>query len=291
MTFEQFGEVLEVYQRPPPSQNYPSVAFEVSFQEKEDAFQSIDKFDGALADGRILGVQFKSTIGDPRSPGHESMQRQLTSADLERRGGVATKELIPSPAPLPRGPEAYNDRDLLPHHGGGGGGGHQSNSYVGSSNGRNVPHHQQQNYHNQPPPTGPRAGVPNQNQGSRNHQNGKGKAPMIPTAPKAKANSKPTPQVSNKPLASRLLTPEQAKKQAQLEANKKRKAQAQAQALLWAKQSQQKGGKNKMMMGGKVGPGGKKLGSTSLKDRLGSVPLAQRLAADSQKAGSKSDAT
>lgn len=273
MTFEQFGQVIEVYQRPPPSQNYPSVAFEVSFKEKEDAFQAIDKFDGALADGRILGVQFKSTIGDPRSPGHDAMQRQLASADSQRRG--PDKELLPSPGPLPRAPSTYGGYNFQP------------DPHVGTSRGGGGGH---QHFQSQAPPTGPRA-AQNQTQQRPHHQrqqNGKGKiSGTVPTGPKhlqSKASSAPV--ASTKPLASRLLTPAQAKQQAIAEASRKKKAQA--QALLWAKQKQEKllaGKKGGGKVGGKSGPL-----AASLKDRLGSVPLAQRLAAESQKTGAKSDA-
>ena len=82
LTFGMFGRVEEVKQRPPPSANHPTVSFEVAFDKRENAESAAEKFNGALADGRILQVSIKK----PETPrdAYSQLNRATAQAVAQR---------------------------------------------------------------------------------------------------------------------------------------------------------------------------------------------------------------
>ncbi|KAL9937928.1 hypothetical protein V8E36_003473 [Tilletia maclaganii] len=316
MTFEPFGSILTVNMRNPPTSNHPSSAFEIAFESRVDASRAREQFNGALADGRVLSVDFlpgPSTPAGPagaaggataaatQAPSHQptgttessvpyaQFSRSVSQAAQDRKTGP-NGEMLPGPAPLPRdarsvptGPAASQGnsgrRELLGPRGSGSGG------------------------HGPAPPTGPRA-VSGQ---KRKVSGGDGRGPSNVAA------SAPTPAKARS-LQSRLMGPaEAARAQKAQTAAKKAAAAARGpyngthggQSLgalgLAARRSGgaiPTGPKGGVLPAVLVPPGvggkGKKGGAAapvSLKDRIGSLPLALRLAAADSKAnkGPKSD--
>ncbi|SPO29666.1 uncharacterized protein UTRI_05488 [Ustilago trichophora] len=257
LTFSAFGRVEEVKQRPAPSANHPTVAFEVAFDRREDAEQAVDKFNGALADGRILQVSIKK----PEVPrdAYSQFSRATAQAAAQRPREKGSANLIPAPAPLPYTPTpAAAVPAAIPT----GPASMRSRAHTAQLV---EPRAKKSNGNGVNPPRGPAAAANNKSSA---------KAPAIPTGPKkannntaaaAAATSKPKPLAQRipEPLANRLLTPAQAQKLRAEEAKKKARDEARAQAIKAT-------GKH-----------------TVLGKRLGGLPLAQRLV---QQAGTpKSD--
>ncbi|EST09351.1 RNA recognition motif domain protein [Kalmanozyma brasiliensis GHG001] len=238
LTFGAFGRVEEVKQRPAPSANHPTVGFEVAFERKEDAENAADKFNGALADGRILQV----TVKKPETPrdAYSQFNRATAQAVAQRpREKAANMISVPAPLPytpapvpavpaaIPTGPASMRSRV-------------QTAALVE-----------------------PRARKSNNAAAAANNNRKGGKAanaPAVPTGPKkasvtgvAAAKPKPLAQRIPEPLANRLLTQEQARKVRAEEAKKKARDDARAEAIKAT-------GKH-----------------TALGKRLGGLPLAQRL--------------
>ncbi|CBQ69208.1 conserved hypothetical protein [Sporisorium reilianum SRZ2] len=253
LTFGMFGRVEEVKQRPAPSANHPTVSFEVAFDKREDAETAAAKFNGALADGRILQVSVKKP--DPPRDAYSQFNRATAQAVAQRPRDKAAN-LIPAPAALPYTPTpAAAVTAAIP----------------------TAPASMRSRAHT----AGlvePRAKKSNGAAASNNSTRG-GKAaanaPTMPTASKkggaaaaaAAAAPKPKPQPLAQripePLANRLLTQAQAQKLRAEEAKKKARDEARAKAIAAT-------GKH-----------------TVLGKRLGGLPLAQRLV---QQAGTpKSD--
>ncbi|SNX83977.1 uncharacterized protein MEPE_02685 [Melanopsichium pennsylvanicum] len=266
LTFSAFGRVDEVKQRPAPSINHPTVAFEVAFDRREDAEQAVDKFNGALADGRILQVTIKKS--DVPRDAHSQFNRAASQAAAQRpRSDKGSTNLIPVPAPLPYTPTpATAVAAAIP---------------TGPASMRSRAHTAQlveprakkskvtSNVTGGVPPRGPAAGTANKAAAAAKANTKAGNAAAIPTGPKKSTATpsapkpKPLSQRIPEPLANRLLTPAQAQKLRAEEAKKKAAADARAKAIAAT-------GKN-----------------TVLGKRLGGLPLAQRLV---QQAGTpKSD--
>lgn len=271
LTFSAFGRVDEVKQRPAPSANHPTVAFEVAFDRREDAEMAVEKFNGALADGRILQVSIKK----PEAPrdAYSQFNRATAQAAAQRPREKGSANLIPAPAPLPytptpapavaaaipTGPASMRSRTRTAG---------LVEPSAKKSNGAAA----------QKGAAGKAAANNNNNNNNKQQQQQAGKAgnnAAIPTGPKkmvaaqaaAAAAPKPKPLAQRipEPLANRLLTAAQAQKLRAEEAKKKAKEEARAKAVAAT-------GKN-----------------TVLGKRLGGLPLAQRLV---QQAGTpKSDQT
>lgn len=96
-------------ERPPPTLNYPSVSFELAFENKEDGLEAIRKFDGALADGRLLKLGLLERRGE-RGP-HTAFSQATAAATAARKG--PNGELVPGPAPLARAPSSSKLRSDL----------------------------------------------------------------------------------------------------------------------------------------------------------------------------------
>lgn len=101
LTFSSFGRVDEVKQRPAPSPNHPTVSFEVAFDRREDAEMAVQKFNGALADGRILQVSIKKP-DVPRDA--QSQFNRATAQAVSQRPKESSKNMIPAPAAIPYTP-------------------------------------------------------------------------------------------------------------------------------------------------------------------------------------------
>ncbi|KAJ1025169.1 hypothetical protein NDA16_002675 [Ustilago loliicola] len=238
LTFSAFGRVDEVKQRPAPSANHPTVAFEVAFDRRQDAEMAVEKFNGALADGRILQVSIKK----PEVPrdAYSQFNRATAQAAAQRPREKGSANLIPAPAPLPYTPTpAPAVAAAIPTAPA------SMRSRVRSA-GLVEPGAKKSN-------------------GAATPKGAAGKAgnnASIPTGPKkmvaaqaAAAAPKPKPLTQRipEPLANRLLTPAQAQKLRAEEAKKKAQQEARAKAIAAT-------GKN-----------------TMLGKRLGGLPLAQRL--------------
>lgn len=263
LTFGAFGRVEEVKQRPAPSASHPTVGFEVAFERREDAENAADKFNGALADGRILQV----TVKKPETPRDVYSQfNRATAQAVAQRPREKAANMIPAPAALPytptpvpavpaaipTGPASMRSRAqtaalVEPR---------ARKSNGAAPNQRNA------------------AAAPSANNNTNSNKSG-AKVPNAPTGPKgsnkasaggaAAAKPKPLAERIPEPLANRLLTPEQAQKLRAEEAKKKARDAARAEAIKAT-------GKH-----------------TVLGKRLGGLPLAQRLV---QNAGTpKSDAS
>ncbi|KAK0522855.1 hypothetical protein OC834_006122 [Tilletia horrida] len=310
MTFEPFGAIQEVRLRQPPTSNHPSSSFEIAFESRVDAQRAREQFNGALADGRVLSVDFLPVASTPAgvaagtssgvapvAPQHThnptgttessvpyaQFSRSVSQAAQDRKTGPHG-EMVPGPAPLPRDTRPFpgataaagqqgGRRDLLP----GGGRG--------------------------PPPAAPRA------------VSGQKRKASGSNGPSNVAASAPTPAKARS-LQSRLMGPAEAARAQKAQAAAKKAATKAAARGAPANGGGQslgalgsaakrsggviptgpKGGVIPAAMlpaaaagrGKKAGPGPKVL---SLKDRIGSLPLAQRLAAADSKAnkGPKSD--
>ncbi|KAJ9474556.1 ER lumen protein-retaining receptor [Pseudozyma hubeiensis] len=251
LTFGMFGRVEEVKQRPPPSANHPTVSFEVAFDKRENAESAAEKFNGALADGRILQVSIKK----PETPRDAYSQfNRATAQAVAQRPREKAANLIPAPAALPYTPtpaaavtaaiptgpasmrsRANTARLVEPRA-------KQSNVAAGAQ--KNAP-------------AIGKASAANNNTGK--NKNGKvANAAAVPAGPKkatgaAAAKPQSLAQRIPEPLANRLLTQEQAQKLRAEEAKKKAKDEARAKAIAAT-------GKH-----------------TVLGKRLGGLPLAQRL--------------
>lgn len=253
LTFGMFGRVEEVKQRPAPSANHPTVSFEVAFDKREDAETAAAKFNGALADGRILQVSIKKP--DPPRDAFSQFNRATAQAVAQRPREKAAN-LIPAPAALPYTPTpAAAVTAAIPT-------GPASMRSRAHTAGLVEPRARKSN-----------GATPNRS-AATNSKGGKAAnaPPAIPTGPKkgtaaaaAAPKSKPQPLAQRipEPLANRLLTQAQAQKLRAEEAKKKAKDEARAKAIAAT-------GKH-----------------TVLGKRLGGLPLAQRLV---QQAGTpKSD--
>lgn len=99
LTFGTFGKVEDVKQRSSPSAASSTVGFEVAFSQRQDAQTAVDKFNGALADGRILSVTIKKpdVARDPKS----QFERATAQAVAQRPRG---HNLIQAPGPVPYTP-------------------------------------------------------------------------------------------------------------------------------------------------------------------------------------------
>lgn len=254
LTFGMFGRVEEVKQRPAPSANHPTVSFEVAFDKREDAETAAAKFNGALADGRILQVSVKKP--DPPRDAYSQFNRATAQAVAQRPREKAVN-LIPAPAALPYTPTpAAAVNAAIPTA-------PASMRARAQTAGLLEPRAKKSN-----------GAASGKGAATNNNNNGKGgkaaNAPAIPTGPKkgtAASAPKPKPQPLAQripePLANRLLTQAQAQKLRAEEAKKKAKDEARAKAIAAT-------GKH-----------------TVLGKRLGGLPLAQRLV---QQAGTpKSD--
>lgn len=239
LTFSSFGRVDEVKQRPAPSANHPTVAFEVTFDRREDAEMAVDKFNGALADGRILQVSIKKP--DVPRDAYSQFNRATAHAVAQRPREQASVKLIPAPAPLPytptpaaavtaaipTGPASMRSRA-------------QTAKLVAPQAKKSV-----------------NGAAATAKGGNNKAGKGANNNAAIPTGPKkaattasaAAAKPKPLAQRIPEPLANRLLTPAQAQKVRAEEAKKKARAEA-------------------------IKATGK---HTQLGKRLGGLPLAQRL--------------
>lgn len=258
LTFSAFGRVEEVKQRPAPSANHPTVAFEVAFERREDAQEAVEKFNGALADGRILQVSIKKP--DVPRDAYSQFNRATAQAAAQRPREKGSANLIPAPAPLPYTPTpAAAVSAAIPT-------GPASMRSRAHTAGLVEPRAKKANgaTASQKPPAaggGGKGATANKPVKAANK-------PAIPTGPKKGAAAaaqppKPLAQRIPEPLANRLLTPAQAQKLRAEEARKKAKEEARAKAIAAT-------GKN-----------------TVLGKRLGGLPLAQRLV---QQAGTpKSD--
>lgn len=253
LTFGMFGRVEEVRLRPPPSATHPTVAFEVAFDRREDAESAAAKFNGALADGRILSV----TIRRPdvsREP-YSQFSRAPAPA-VEQRPRRKADHLIPAPAALPytpspaaavtaaipTGPASMRSRANTAR---------LVEPRAKQSNGAASAHKKAD--------AGGKAtavaasNVPGKNKSAKatnaaaDSTTGKKATAMAATKPQSLAQRIP------EPLVNRLLTPEQAKKLREEEAKKKARDEARAKAIAAT-------GKH-----------------TVLGKRLGGLPLAQRL--------------
>ena len=239
LTFSAFGRVDEVKQRPSPSANHPTVSFEVAFDRREDAEQAVDKFNGALADGRILQVSIKKAEV-PRDA-YSQFNRAAAQAAAQRPREKGSANLIPVPAPLPYTPTpAPAVTAAIP---------------TGPASMRSRAHTAQL-----VDSRAKKSNLPSAQRGATaNKPNAKATTTAaIPTGPKkaaatAAAKPKPLAQRIPEPLANRLLTPQQAQKLRSEEAKKKARDEARAQAIKAT-------GKH-----------------TALGKRLGGLPLAQRL--------------
>lgn len=89
--------------RRPPSENHPSVAFEIAFTQRSTANIAIEKLDGALADGRLLQV----TLRDANKFGtHKPTAPIAAPFEVQTPPIAATpanRELFPT---IPSGPKA-----------------------------------------------------------------------------------------------------------------------------------------------------------------------------------------
>lgn len=267
LTFGMFGRVEEVKQRPPPSANHPTVSFEVAFDKREDAETAAEKFNGALADGRILQVSIKKP--DTPRDAYSQFNRAAAQAIAQRPREKAAN-LIPAPAALPYTPtpaaavtaaiptgpasmrsRANTARLVEPRaKQSNGATGAQKNAGAGGKGGAAA----SSSNGNGKTKGGKAANAPAASAGPK-----KGAAAAAAAAPKPQSLAQRIPE----PLANRLLTQEQAQKLRAEEARKKAKDEARAKAIAAT-------GKH-----------------TVLGKRLGGLPLAQRLV---QQAGTpKSD--
>jgi len=105
-------------QRKSPSDNYPSISFEIGFNLRSSASTAIERLDGALADGRILQVTYReaSKFTAPSNVAQPSIPRAQTPP-----AAVAPhRELMPAVPSAPRAQQqqqqqsqARNGRELL----------------------------------------------------------------------------------------------------------------------------------------------------------------------------------
>lgn len=115
LTFSTFGPIVEVKTRAPASANHPSIAYELAFERPEDAETAVSKFNGALADGRILQVFIKK----PEQPKPTASQFTRAAAQAAaQRPRDAAGNLVPVPGPaVPTGPASMRNKkgtaDLL----------------------------------------------------------------------------------------------------------------------------------------------------------------------------------
>ncbi|PWN87766.1 hypothetical protein FA10DRAFT_269060 [Acaromyces ingoldii] len=110
-TFRAFGEIEDIVPRPAPSENHPSVAYEVAFTKRAAADEAIHKLDKALADGRLLSVSLR-----PRAEGAIDFDRPRTNPAAATTAAAA----VPAPAAQrkpdlfaqqpPRGPRAQQQQ-------------------------------------------------------------------------------------------------------------------------------------------------------------------------------------
>ncbi|EPQ26653.1 uncharacterized protein PFL1_05633 [Pseudozyma flocculosa PF-1] len=82
LTFGSFGRVTDVKTRNPPGANHPSVSYEVAFEHRHEADLAVEKFHGALADGRVLSVSIKKP-DPPRDP-YSQFSRAAAQAIAQR---------------------------------------------------------------------------------------------------------------------------------------------------------------------------------------------------------------
>ncbi|KAE8221919.1 hypothetical protein CF319_g4802 [Tilletia indica] len=317
MTFEPFGAILEVKLRPPPTTNHPSSSFEIAFESRLEAQRAREQFNGALADGRVLSVDFLPPANTPAgvafgtgavaaapapaAPQHThnptgttqssvpyaQFSRSVSQAAQDRKTGPHG-EMVPGPAPLaretrplPTGPAGHGGG------GGGGGGGGQGHGGQGGQGRRDlIPGGRAA-----PPPSGPRAVS-----GQKRKASGGG-------GPSNVAASAPTP-AKERSLQSRLMGPADQRRVQKAQVAAKKAAPANTMGALGSAARRSggaiptgpKGGVLSAVMAPAAGSGkGAKGGSAplSLKDRIGSLPLAQRLAVADSKAnkGPKSAVT
>ncbi|SPO42182.1 uncharacterized protein PSFLO_07665 [Pseudozyma flocculosa] len=216
LTFGSFGRVTDVKTRNPPGANHPSVSYEVAFEHRHEADLAVEKFHGALADGRVLSVSIKKP-DPPRDP-YSQFSRAAAQAIAQRPRERAPNMIpVPQPAPapipaaVPTGPAAMRSKgtakvaDLLD----------------------------------------PRAKKP-----AAAGAGGSAKAAHKAAQAKAAAPVKSLKDRIPEPLVNRLLTPAQAQKLRAAEARQKAKAEAQAKALALA------GGKKAKAGGKAATPGG-----------------------------------
>ncbi|CAD6930880.1 unnamed protein product [Tilletia controversa] len=294
MTFEPFGAILDVKLRSPPTANHPSSSFEIAFESKDGAQRAREQFNGALADGRVLSVDFLpaattpagtsavSTAPVPTGPQHThnptgttessvpyaQFSRSVSQAAQDRKTGPHG-EMVPGPAPLardirplPTGPAGHNNVGASA-----GGGGQARRDLIPTGRG--------------PPPSAPRA-VSGQKRKAGGGGGGSG--------PSYVAASAPTP-AKERSLQSRLLGPADQRRVQKAQVAAKKAAPTNTLGALGhaAKRSGgaiptgPKGGVLNAVLAPGAGAGRGNKGGVpaplSLKDRIGSLPLAQRLAA------------
>ncbi|KAK0553368.1 Structural maintenance of chromosomes protein 3 [Tilletia horrida] len=298
MTFEPFGNVLDVRLRPPPTANHPSSSFEIAFESRADAAKAREQFNGALADGRVLSVDFiqggshvvagaaagtgagsgsraidSSHSHNPTGTTESSVpyaqfSRSVSQAAQDRKTGPRG-EVVPGPAPLPRevrGLPSGNGaragtRDLIPAR----------ETRGGGRNGVAA------------------AAVPTARavSGQKRKASGSSVAASAPTPAKQQS------------LQSRLMGPAEAARAQKVAQQQKAAQQKQAAAAARKRAVNQNAaaassgpsfgalGTVAKRSGGVIptAPKGKAAVALSLKDRIGSLPLAQRLAAADAKPG------
>ncbi|GAK66274.1 uncharacterized protein PAN0_012d4496 [Moesziomyces antarcticus] len=200
LTFSSFGRVEEVKQRPAPSANHPTVSFEVAFDQRQDAETAVEKFHGALADGRILQVSIKKP--EVARDAVAQFQRATAQAVAQRPREKAPNH-IAAPAPLPYTPApAAAVAAAIPT---------APASMRSRAKAAELlePRAKKSNQ-----PTTPAAGT---------------KTPVPAKKPEVKA--RPLAERIPEPLANRLLTPAQAQKLRAEEAKKKARDEAKARAI------------------------------------------------------------
>jgi hypothetical protein len=102
--------------RKSPSENHPSIAFEVAFTSKASASLAIEKLDGALADGRLLQVSLRDVSKFNPSSLSKPLVSPLPATQPAAAPATPQRELMPTIPSGPRAqqqPRANNGRELL----------------------------------------------------------------------------------------------------------------------------------------------------------------------------------
>ncbi|GAC74403.1 hypothetical protein PANT_11c00043 [Moesziomyces antarcticus T-34] len=199
LTFSSFGRVEEVKQRPAPSANHPTVSFEVAFDKRQDAETAVEKFHGALADGRILQVSIKK----PEVARDAVAQfNRATAQAVAQRPRERAPNHIAAPAPLPYTPApAAAVAAAIPT---------APASMRSRAKAAELLEPRAKKSNQAPAAAGTKAATP---------------------AKKPEVKARPLAERIPEPLANRLLTPAQAQKLRAQEAKKKARDEAKARAI------------------------------------------------------------
>jgi hypothetical protein len=188
-----------VKQRPAPSANHPTVSFEVAFDKRQDAETAVEKFHGALADGRILQVSIKK----PEVARDAVAQfNRATAQAVAQRPRERAPNHIAAPAPLPYTPApAAAVAAAIPT---------APASMRSRAKAAELLEPRAKKSNQAPAAAGTKAATP---------------------AKKPEVKARPLAERIPEPLANRLLTPAQAQKLRAQEAKKKARDEAKARAI------------------------------------------------------------